>query len=150
MFPGVSADSFVDTPGPTRVLGSFAAALEDANATWYDRYMSGPQDEFMFARLTVGETGYFAGAMSVAGPTGPVELPFNFVLPGTEEDLTLIDQEPTFSLAYSLDPVAQSLAAAASQIPEPSAVLLTALAGVLWTPTVQRRRLVRPSLASHR
>jgi hypothetical protein len=147
LFSGITADSFLDTPASsTRVLENFAAAWEGVGATWYDRFNSGPQDEFLFARLTVGETGFFSGAVSVAGPNGRVELPFNFVLPGTAEDLDMIDMEPTFTLEYPLDVAAGSLADnASSQIPEPSAVVLAALAGA----AVQLRRLIRPKLAGH-
>ncbi|MBA3483877.1 MAG: hypothetical protein H0T51_18890, partial [Pirellulales bacterium] len=86
LFKGVSANSFLDTPGRTHVVGSFAEALDGIGATWHDRFYSGPQDDFRFAQLTVGTTGQFSGAISVAGPNGRVELPFNFVLPGTAED----------------------------------------------------------------
>jgi hypothetical protein len=147
MFPGVSADSFLDTPGKTSVEGGFATAYEDSNAIWYDRFNNGPQDEFLFSRLTVGESGHFSGAVSVAGPNGRVELPFNFVLPGTAEDLALIDQEPRFSLGFSHELPAESAASSAlRQIPEPSAVSLVALA-VLFTVAVFPRRQSRERAA---
>jgi hypothetical protein len=139
IFSGMSADSFVDTPGSTQVSGGFATKLGDADASWYDRTNDGPQDEFLFARLTVGETGHFSGAVWVAGSEGPVELPFDFVLPATADGLALMSQERKFS--YPLDAAADALAgSASSQIPEPSAVILAVLAGLLYAPVCPRRR----------
>jgi hypothetical protein len=148
MFPGVPANSFVDTPGPTRVLGSFPAASggEDA-ASWYDQTNDGPQDEFLFARLTVDETGYFSGAIGVSGPNGPVELPFNFVLPGTTNDLALIDQDPEFSLAFPSDHASDLLSnSALGQIPEPSAILLAAVSALLCTKMCRTNGSVQPQV----
>jgi len=132
LFRGLSADSFLDTPGQTDVLGGYADPLGNPETVWYDRNNNGAQDEFLFARLTVGETGHFSGTLNVAGPTGPVGLGFKFVLPGTADDLALLDQEPPFSLDFSLDAPPASI----SQIPEPAAWLL----GVLGLPLLTRRR----------
>jgi hypothetical protein len=132
LFPGTAADSFVDTPDRTSVEGGFAAALAGSPAIWSDDFDSGPQDEFLFARLTVGETGHFSGTVSVAGPNWRVELPFNFVLPGTAEDLALIDGEPKFTL--ELDASAPALTGSGlTQIPEPSSLILAALMGIFWS-----------------
>lgn len=127
---GVSASSFLDTPSQTYVVGGFAAAQNGSEATWYDRNNNGPQDDFLFARLTVSETGNFSGSIDVMGPNGPIEVPFDFVLPGTAKDLELIENETAITVAHPLEaPQLVQATVALSQIPEPSALLLAAFAG---------------------
>jgi hypothetical protein len=118
---GASADSFITMPGQTYVVGGYANTLSNPDAIWYDRIDKGPADDFLLARITVGETGTFTGALAVAGPTGPVFVPFSFVLPGTAADLALLEGEApfTFSLGTALPTV---------QIPEPAALVLLTLA----------------------
>lgn len=134
LFPAVSADSFLDTPDQTSILGSYGDAWTNPEAVWFDRRDSGAQDEFLFGRLTVGETGSFSGVISVAGPGGAVDLPFSFVLPGTADDLALLAEEPSFSIAL---PLSAPMHAAASQLPEPTAWMLLAAGAPL---TMIRRR----------
>ncbi len=100
--PALSADSFITMPGSTLVLGGgFGGGAE---SLWGDLSNDGPQENFHFARLTVNETGRFAGQISLRGYDGIVNLPFDFALPGRASDLSLLDSEPLFTLNYSLDP----------------------------------------------
>jgi hypothetical protein len=100
--PALSADSFIALPGSTLVLGGgFGGGAEN---TWGDLSNDGPQENFHFARLTVNETGRFAGQLSLRGYDNVVHLPFDFVLPGRSSDLGLLDAEPLYTLDYSLDP----------------------------------------------
>jgi hypothetical protein len=125
MFPGMSADSFLAMPGQVNVVPSAGNPLGNPESIWFDRTNSGALDEFVFARLTVGETGTFAGTLGVAGPTGPVFVPFSFVLPGTAADLALVEGEAP--LTFTLDAALPTV-----QIPEPAALVLLALALPGW------------------
>jgi hypothetical protein len=120
-WPGSSADSFVTTPGSTLVLGKGFYGTEDAEIVWYDESDDGPLEEFLFAQLTVSETGSFAGDIDVRGPNGRVTLPFKFALPGNESDMKLLDGEQTYrlELAFGESPTAQ--------VPEPAAGILCAI-----------------------
>jgi hypothetical protein len=129
LWPSSSADSFVTTPGNTRGLGKGFYGTGDPEIVWYDETEDGALDEFLFARLTVSETSTFTGEINVRGPDGRVSLPFKFSLPGTADDLALLDGEPTYRLDLSF-------ADAAALVPEPSAAVLC-LAGLLL---VARRR----------
>ncbi|RIK77972.1 MAG: hypothetical protein DCC67_12075 [Planctomycetota bacterium] len=108
--PGISADSFLTTPGQPYVVGSYANSLSHADTIWYDYDTSRPQTDFLFARLTVAEAGRFAGTMAVAGPSGPVYVPFDFELS-----------------AGSLDSSPNRMRALAAAAPEPHAGLLLAI-----------------------
>lgn len=132
LYREITADSFVTTPGRTEVLGKGFYGTGDPEIVWYDLTDDGPLDEFLFARLTVDQTGTFAGEVNVRGPKGLVSLPFKFALPGNEKDFALIDGEQTYRLALSFDE-AVSLAGA---VPEPSALLICVV-GLLVIP---RRR----------
>jgi hypothetical protein len=101
--PAVTADSYITTPGNSTVMmgGGFTGGTDKM---WGDLSNDGPQSNFHFARLTVGQTGSFAGKVAVEGGAGPVYLPFNFLLAGTADDLPRLASEPTYSLQYSLDP----------------------------------------------
>lgn len=102
MAPALSADSFIALPGSTLMLGGgFGGGAENL---WGDLSDDGPQENFHFARLTVNETGRFAGQLSLRGYDSVVNLPFDFALPGRASDLGLLDAEPLFTLDYSLDP----------------------------------------------
>lgn len=97
-----SASSFITMPGSTVVLGGgFDGAGPDR--LWGDLSNDGPQQNFLFARLTAGQTGSFAGTLAVNDRGTPVNLPFRFSLPGTVADLSLLDAEPRHSLDYGFD-----------------------------------------------
>jgi hypothetical protein len=132
IWPGASADSFITTPGTTQVLGQgFYGSSKETEIVWYDESDDGPLKEFLFARLTVDQTGSFAGTINVRGPKGCVSLPFKFTLPGTEADFALLDLKQTYRLQLSFDEIA------ASQVPEPAAWLLVALGA----PILLRRKI---------
>ena len=98
---------------------------KDAEIVWYDESDDGPLKEFLFAQLTVSETGSFAGDINVRGPEGRVTMPFKFALPGTESDLAILDSEHAYHLELSYDELATG------QVPEPSAWMLCALGAAL-------------------
>jgi hypothetical protein len=100
--PGVTADSFIDMPGDTLTLGN---GWVDHTGLWGDLSNDGAQEDFLFARFTtMGETGTFSGKMFARSYDTPVSLDFSFTLPGTEADFALLEGEPTYELAHSLDP----------------------------------------------
>jgi hypothetical protein len=69
---------------------------------WFDVTNDGPQQNFMFAQLTTGQTGAFSGKMMVRTDGGFAALPFSFTLPGTTSDLGLLASEQTFQMDYSI------------------------------------------------
>ncbi|MEQ8209425.1 MAG: PEP-CTERM sorting domain-containing protein [Lacipirellulaceae bacterium] len=79
VFPSLGADSFITTPGDTATAGG---GLSDQGASFFDSSNDGPQNNFLFARLTTapGEGGTFSGVISVAGSAGPEVFPFSFPL----------------------------------------------------------------------
>lgn len=79
VFPSLGADSWITTPGDTATAGG---GLSDAGASFFDSTNDGPQNNFLFARLTTapGDSGLFSGVISVAGATGPEVFPFSFQL----------------------------------------------------------------------
>ncbi|HEX6960627.1 MAG TPA: PEP-CTERM sorting domain-containing protein [Lacipirellula sp.] len=101
--PGLSADSYIDTPGDTATAGGgFLSGPGDR--AWFDVSNDGPLEQFHFARLTTGQTGSFSGRVAVRGYNAPVYLPFDFILPGMASDLPLVAAQPTYALEYSLNP----------------------------------------------
>jgi hypothetical protein len=130
IWPDSSADSFITTPGNTLSLGrNFYGNSKEAEIAWYDESDDGPVAEFLFARLTVDQTGSFAGTINVRGPSGRVSLPFKFALPGNEKDLALLVGEQTYRLELSFD---QS----AGHVPEPAASVLVGVGAL----TLRRRK----------
>jgi hypothetical protein len=104
---GLTADSFLTTPGETHTLGAgLAGTLSDG--VWGDFTNDGGQIEFRLGQLTVAETGTFSGAISFRGPEGPLKMPFSFELPGTLADLAALQQseglaDTTLSMQFALD-----------------------------------------------
>jgi hypothetical protein len=123
--PASSADSFITTPGRTRGMGKgFYGNSDEAEIVWYDEQDDGALEEFRFAQLTVSETGSFAGEINVRGPKGAVSLPFEFVLPGVEGDLALLEKEHSYRLSLAFDELAGG-------VPEPGGLALAALVAPL-------------------
>jgi hypothetical protein len=86
--PAVGADSFIQAPGSTVVLGGGFSGGKDS--LWGDLSNDGPQTDFLFSRLTTTETGAFTGAISLrttATSDGYIMVPFTMSLPGTADDL---------------------------------------------------------------
>ncbi|MEQ8835850.1 MAG: hypothetical protein RID07_03505 [Lacipirellulaceae bacterium] len=77
VFKLLEIDSWITTPGSTAIT---SGRLGDDNVSWFDVTDDGPQNDFHFARLTIGGGlgGAFVGVFRVAGPTGPEEIPFGF------------------------------------------------------------------------
>ena len=118
--PALGADSFIAFPGSTQMIGG-GFSPSPGDHTWFDVSNDGAQQNFLFARLTTaGTTSSFSGDLYVRGYDAPVVLPFDFTLPGTEAELALLDEEPTFALEYSLDPTAAPVPPPA--LPEPAPV----------------------------
>lgn len=102
--PALTADSFITLPGDTLTLGGGFSGIH-GQQLWGDLSNDGPQQDFLFARLTtVGETGKFSGTVAVRGYAEFVPLSFEFLLPGNDADLARLADEPVYSLEYSLDP----------------------------------------------
>jgi hypothetical protein len=80
-FPAAGADTYIDTPGATAILGVDLPGDGTANSAWGDTSDDGPRQNFKFAQITVpqGTGGVFRGQLTVAGATGPES--FNFELP---------------------------------------------------------------------
>ncbi|MCA9234491.1 MAG: hypothetical protein KDA44_03420 [Planctomycetales bacterium] len=80
LFPQLSADSWITTPGSTALFG--ADLPGDGMTTFGDITDDGPQNHFQFAQLTFSEglpCLAFSGAVVVADPSvGHVEFPFYF------------------------------------------------------------------------
>jgi len=112
MMPSLAADSFIQMPSDTVMLGGGVAGAGEK--LWGDLSNDGGQENFLFARLTVDQTGTFGGNVSVRTDTDFVSLPFEFLLPGTESDMALLASEPAYSREYSLQPPAPPT------IPEPN------------------------------
>jgi hypothetical protein len=74
IFPGLSADSFIVTPGPTLLLG--ADLPGDGQTTFGDLTNDGPVDHYIFAQLTVpvGTQLGFSGGISIASVDNPGEV----------------------------------------------------------------------------
>lgn len=75
LFPSLSADSWITTPGPTHILGSDMPG--DGQSLWGDFTNDGPQVHFQFAQLTLppGATANFTGRIALRGATGPEYFP---------------------------------------------------------------------------
>ena len=91
VFPHLSADSWITTPGATSVAGGgFANPL----SAWFDVSNDGPVSDFMFARLTVPTAEKldftFRGRMSVAGDTGVENFRFFFLVAIPEPSAALM------------------------------------------------------------
>ncbi len=78
-FPGLSADSFITTPGPTQV--SNIGSPMDGDTTFRDTEDNGPQTDFRFAQLTFPNGGgvSFSGQVSIEGSAGVFAQPFSFL-----------------------------------------------------------------------
>lgn len=81
VFPALAADSWITTPGDaTAVAGG---GFPNDNSSWFDTTDNGPQNGFLFARLTSTQVGRFRGVVSASGAAGPevfsFDLPINFI-----------------------------------------------------------------------
>jgi hypothetical protein len=90
-FPPLAADSWITTPGATTArLGPDLPG--DGTTTFGDLTNDGPQNNFVFAQLTVpaGTRGTFTGQVSIAGGGGTTVFsqPFSFPI-GVPEPTTL-------------------------------------------------------------
>lgn len=120
LFPALAADSWIDTPGPTSLLGVKFPG-DGVNTTYGDLTNDGPQQDFLFARITLSPAiesvvARFRGFVSIAGGGGSTvySQPFDFVTP--------------------LDPFPPD-------VPEPStAALLSGAAGVIGFMRRNRQR----------
>ena len=84
MFPSLGADSWLTTPsGATALAGNATDPLGTENNSWFDTTNDGPQNEFVFAQLTLPPGQFtFTGVVSVLGDTGDPEVhPFSFPIP---------------------------------------------------------------------
>jgi hypothetical protein len=130
--PSLGNDSFIALPSETSKLGGGLSSAPDERV-WFDLSDDGPQQNFLFARLTTtGATGIFAGNIFVRGYDSPVHLPFSFALPGTQDDLALLASEPSYSMEYSLDP--PSVVEILPVVMPPSVPELPVLPLLPWTP----------------
>lgn len=81
-FPGLNADTWITTPDSnTAFLGGDLPG--DGNLGASDLVDSGPQTDFVFARLTVPESalgGVFSGKVTIAGANGPYSQEFSYRL----------------------------------------------------------------------
>ncbi len=121
LWPSASADSYITTPGETLGMGGGFYGKRGDQIAWFDHDDTGALEDFLFARLTTGETGHFSGEIFVEGPEKSVGLPFDFLLPGTEADLAKLDEEQSYRLELSFDDLE---AIASGQVPEPAGWLL--------------------------
>jgi hypothetical protein len=78
--PPLGADSYIDTPGNTSILGTDMPGDGSPNSAWGDLSDDGPKTNFKFAQLTFpkGEGWRFSGNVTIAGATAPFSAPFNF------------------------------------------------------------------------
>ena len=69
VFPALAADTYVDTPGNTSILGVDLPGDGSPNTGFGDLTDNGAQTNFQFAQLTVpnGTTGRFFGNVTIAG-----------------------------------------------------------------------------------
>jgi hypothetical protein len=81
IYPPLGADSWINTPGNTSILGVDMPGDGTANSAWGDLSNDGPQTNFKFAQLTFppGTSWRFRGNVTIAGATGPFSVPFDFV-----------------------------------------------------------------------
>jgi hypothetical protein len=132
-YAALSADSFITTPGASQDSDDSFLGHNPAESIWSDETDDVPLKEFLFARLTVSETGSFAGEINVRGPAGAVSLPFEFVLPGVEGDLELLEKEQTYRLSLAFDELAAG-------VPEPHGLALVGLAAAVVAVGARRER----------
>lgn len=85
----LEADSWITTPGSTSLLG--ADFPGDGNSTWGDLSNDGPQNDFLFATLTVpgGTTGTFTGRIALNDNGTPQNFPLEFTF-GIPEPATFV------------------------------------------------------------
>lgn len=78
-FPGLSADSYITTPGDTLVLGTGLPA--DGDDTFGDTGDDGAQTDFQFAQLTFSNGGgvSLSGQVAIAGSAGVYSETFSFL-----------------------------------------------------------------------
>lgn len=78
VFPALAADTYVDTPGNTSILGTDLPGDGGPNTGFGDLSDNGAQTNFQFAQMTVptGTTGRFFGNVTIAGNfTQPFDFP---------------------------------------------------------------------------
>jgi hypothetical protein len=82
-FPALGADSYIDTPGNTVILGVDMPGDGTANSAWGDTSDDGARQNFKFAQLTFpqGARGFFSGNVTVSSAAGPESFNFNFPIP---------------------------------------------------------------------
>jgi hypothetical protein len=114
---GLTADSFITTPGTTVTAGG---GFENAESAWFDTTNDGAAEDFLFARLTVQETGTFSGNISVRHDTNFVRLPFEFLLPGNEADMQLLAAEQTYAMDFPPTPPPVVVPPAPPELPPPA------------------------------
>ncbi len=80
--PGLEADAWITTPGPTlrTVFGN--AGNFPGGDTWSDTTNDGPQTNFQFAHYAIPSdvNGFLEGSVTVAGPSGPETFPFSLLI----------------------------------------------------------------------
>jgi hypothetical protein len=89
LFPALAADSWIDTPGVTSLLGVKLPG-DGLNTTYGDLTNDGPQQDFLFAHITVSPAVQhvnlsFSGVVSIAGGGGTTvySQPFSYITPLT-------------------------------------------------------------------
>ena len=119
-FPGLSADTYVTTPGETAVLGGGLPA--DGDDTFGDVSDDGPQTDFQFAQMTFPSGGgvSFSGEIAIAGSDGVFSQAFDFLdFPITQQ--AFLDSYPADGSVVSID-----LAAASSDGRVSDAIVISA------------------------
>jgi hypothetical protein len=98
VLPALAADSWIDTPGNTSVLGTPFPGDGSPNSAWGDLTNDGPQTNFRFARITISPSDAFYRFrfnVTIAGSTGPFS-----ATPFLDELMEVLVPEPvTSSLA---------------------------------------------------
>ena len=82
-FPALAADSWITTPSSTTSRLGPDLPGDGANTTFGDLTSDGPQQDFLFAQLTVpaGTTGLFTGSISILGSDGnPYDQAFSGII----------------------------------------------------------------------
>ncbi len=93
--PAVGANSYIQLPGNTVVLGGGFAG--SANALWGDLSDNGAQTNFLFSQLTLSKSGNFAGEIAVRNGDNFVSVPFSMALPGNAADLAALGASGQYS-----------------------------------------------------
>jgi hypothetical protein len=93
--PAVGANSYIQMPGNTVVLGGGFGG--GANALWGDLSDDGAQTNFLFSQLTLTQSGNFAGEIAVRNGDNFVSVPFSMALPGNAADLAALGATGRYS-----------------------------------------------------